>query len=1126
MKKLLLILLICASTSLFAYNDGGEYGLDIDEQQGVPKVAIFVNGFNDGTADKMTTTINHFIKMGAKVIITPWNSFYGISHLKKQHDSTFGSGFQGDYKAGTGRFVKELSQYINSLPDGTEIYLLGHSFGGHSVLSFINDGKGSNFANNRDIPRKPLKLVAIMDAVGYGGIRAASGFHIPDYIEYFYNTWQNNNIVHFFSIGDPTSIVPLDFFSSGQIMEFSPGKNRRLSLARTYMKHKDGSMVRTKCSLLEFCADGKKGVRTSHSELPRDEYSQAKIIEAITYVATPEDELNFKVFYNQPAEYYTRKYFGGFGDSFIVEEPKHGTIELVDENNRQNFKYTPTPGYTGSDTFGVIIRSHINTFDQVYMIGKVNVLNNRPPVAKSKTYRTEWNTKSKIGLSYHNIQPAYDPDGHEISLSIIQRPMHGDLKIEGNSFHYSPDFEFIGADEFTYKAIDEYGLERSGKISFDVISPVKKMIVGQSGSSHGSGTIISEPAGISYPNGEVIKDFPEFSEITLIATPNANSILTGWDGAGTSHCGANSTCIVTMSSTRTIRAIFESAPSSHTLTVEKSGDGEGIVQSDMPGIKCGETCFQEYPYGVFNEVTLRAKADENSTFVGWSGACTGKESCIITMNDILHINNDVTATFAPKNPMTFVVSNLDDSGSGSLRQAIQDANQNPGTDTIIFAQELEGTITLSSGKLDITDSLIIEGNGAKRTIIGGGNSSKIFDLNPGTKGTVIINWLTLKDGYDEVNNGGGAIFIKTGDVIINEVYFLNNTVNNLGGGGAIRKSGQASLAIQNSAIIGNSAIDEFEQGSGGGIRIDSGLGKTSITNTTISGNHSAFGGGISVAFDSSLTLVNNTITNNTAAFSGAGLYNDGESILGNNILAGNIAPADKEIQNNGTLKSLGHNIFGENGVSGITTEAKILNSDSIPSGSLQTIIQPLADNGGGIPTHMIVENGLAVNSGDNKLYDSTILTDQRGAGYSRLMKKTIDIGAVERYTPLIMQPNLSLPNTTTVPLNSIEGHPLVATSDNENIASVSIDSYHGSIVVTGKAQGKTTIHCKDIRGNSSSSVIEVTAAPIVENTESNTIDNTPPNSKSGGGSINTWFVLILLGLICTLRRKQLIKNEK
>jgi hypothetical protein len=78
-------------------------------------------------------------------------------------------------------------------------------------------------------------------------------------------------------------------------------------------------------------------------------------------------------------------------------------------------------------------------------------------------------------------------------------------------------------------------------------------------------------------------------------------------------------------------------------------------------------------------------------------------------------------------PSTFVVTNLLDSGPGSLRYEIQLANANPGADTINFKKGLTGTITLTSGELDITDSLTINGPGTNKLSASGGGTSRVFD---------------------------------------------------------------------------------------------------------------------------------------------------------------------------------------------------------------------------------------------------------------------------------------------------------------------------------------------------------------------------------------------------------------
>src|SRR5216683_7870947 len=79
-------------------------------------------------------------------------------------------------------------------------------------------------------------------------------------------------------------------------------------------------------------------------------------------------------------------------------------------------------------------------------------------------------------------------------------------------------------------------------------------------------------------------------------------------------------------------------------------------------------------------------------------------------------------------PSTFTVLNLADSGPGSLRQAIVDANANPGANTIRFAPRLHGAITLTSGQLSITNDLTIDGPGASALTVSGNDASRVFDI--------------------------------------------------------------------------------------------------------------------------------------------------------------------------------------------------------------------------------------------------------------------------------------------------------------------------------------------------------------------------------------------------------------
>lgn len=76
------------------------------------------------------------------------------------------------------------------------------------------------------------------------------------------------------------------------------------------------------------------------------------------------------------------------------------------------------------------------------------------------------------------------------------------------------------------------------------------------------------------------------------------------------------------------------------LTASLAGTGSGSVASTPAGIACGATCKAGFAAG--SSVTLTATPSANSTFVGWSGACSGTGPCVVTMTGS---NAAVTATF-------------------------------------------------------------------------------------------------------------------------------------------------------------------------------------------------------------------------------------------------------------------------------------------------------------------------------------------------------------------------------------------------------------------------------------------------------------------------------------------------
>ena len=82
---------------------------------------------------------------------------------------------------------------------------------------------------------------------------------------------------------------------------------------------------------------------------------------------------------------------------------------------------------------------------------------------------------------------------------------------------------------------------------------------------------------------------------------------------------------------------FSLCVGNYTLTVQKNGTGTGNVTGQR--IDCGNDCTETY--GENTQISLTVTADPQSTFAGWSGACSGMTNCQVTMNN----NKTVTATF-------------------------------------------------------------------------------------------------------------------------------------------------------------------------------------------------------------------------------------------------------------------------------------------------------------------------------------------------------------------------------------------------------------------------------------------------------------------------------------------------
>jgi hypothetical protein len=230
-------------------------------------------------------------------------------------------------------------------------------------------------------------------------------------------------------------------------------------------------------------------------------------------------------------------------------------------------------------------------------------------------------------------------------------------------------------------------------------------------------------------------------------------------------------------------------------------------------------------------------------------------------------------------------------GDLSLAEAISLANGSEGTDTIVFAAQIDGTpIQLSPGvggldfNLVIRESVIITGNGGARTILDGGLQRRVLDITEDAA-DVLLEKMQLRNGNpglsgmdnsDHLGAGGAIRMIGPGTLNLNLMTFSGNkTDRDNAPGGAVAFFGGI-LTIVDSTFEGNETAGRDSDGGG----LLSYGDRTVISRSTFSGNQTrganADGGAISGPMGG-LVFSQSTISGNSvlgADATGGGIHSE------------------------------------------------------------------------------------------------------------------------------------------------------------------------------------------------------------------------------------------------------------
>lgn len=306
------------------------------------------------------------------------------------------------------------------------------------------------------------------------------------------------------------------------------------------------------------------------------------------------------------------------------------------------------------------------------------------------------------------------------------------------------------------------------------------------------------------------------------------------------------------------------SPSTLSVTASVNGGAPQVFNVALTAAGCGPGSS-----GTACTFTVAAPLGADSfELITWDAA--GGAGNPLNVGDAAATITTDSNTNVPVTMTTWAVANLNDSGSGSLRQILSGVSNG---DTIGFA--VRGTITLTTTPLLVSSDITMQGPlfGNPVSIDGHNTMTAIDSVTP----NLTINNLTVQHG-NAVGSNGGAINAAANNLTLNNDVFQNNQAGNLGG--AIYVAG-GNVTATGCTFQGNTAngLSSFK-GQGGAIATTGGSPSTlTVTQSTFFGNTvasqlstaggstspDAAGGAIAALTSyTSVTLLNDQFTSNTA----------------------------------------------------------------------------------------------------------------------------------------------------------------------------------------------------------------------------------------------------------------------
>ncbi len=210
----------------------------------------------------------------------------------------------------------------------------------------------------------------------------------------------------------------------------------------------------------------------------------------------------------------------------LVSSTTHGTLNL---NPNGSFTYTPTAGYTGSDSFTY----HANDGQQNSNTATVtlSVTDTGTLTTKADSYSILHDQVLSVAASTGVLANDSDSDGDALSATVATGPSHGQLQLnKDGSFTYTPTAGYTGADSFTYKATDGVQTSAATTVSLTVTDNAPVVVNQSYGIPQNTTENVTAAAGLLFGASDADGDALMASASTQ---PSSGSLQVNPDGSFT-----------------------------------------------------------------------------------------------------------------------------------------------------------------------------------------------------------------------------------------------------------------------------------------------------------------------------------------------------------------------------------------------------------------------------------------------------------------------------------------------------------------------------------------------------------------------------------------------------------------